>query len=392
MIEKQTETLPSSEISEPLQSGAENQDQPLELIYNPDNLGLISAQDTDEIEEQVHDLRSSGADQAVVDQYIRARLEELGVSETDVHGDVVAIRFKGVDGKEQVRAMKIDPEFFGDNIRDAVLHEAIAENEKVISADEPLDSDNRNGDRGTRILSALEDAKAAIEDSDKETDEVKPEEAKEGKDKDMANRQAEVYEAMVDHLRADMAAIRSNVESSAESFEVRQRSIVNAIGLAQVAVREISNGRIARTRLEELDNVLRVALDAVTIDATVANNVRLDAGSRRDSNHRELGPRSQKGEIDSKSMSLARKADSVFEELARLTSSEASLASAGRESIVALRRTVDEAMYSRHGYEEFASRLSKAVSQLDDATRRKIASQHGLRAAVKSFSEQLNNQ
>ena len=96
-------------------------EEPLQLTYDPAKLGTLTAEAMDKIEDEVWADRDAGRTPAQVQHAIYAKLERLGIDPSTAQGDVLVMRFTGVDGKSDIRPVVIGAHDFGTRVRNAEL-------------------------------------------------------------------------------------------------------------------------------------------------------------------------------------------------------------------------------------------------------------------------------
>lgn len=96
-------------------------EEPLQLTYDPAKLGTLTAEAMDKIEDEVWADRDAGRTPVQVQHAIYAKLEQLGIDPSTAQGDVLVMRFTGVDGKSDIRPVVIGAHDFGTRVRNAEL-------------------------------------------------------------------------------------------------------------------------------------------------------------------------------------------------------------------------------------------------------------------------------
>ena len=112
-------------------------DEPIQLTYDPAKLGTLTAEAMDKIEDGVWADRDAGRSPAEVQHAIYAKLEQLGIDPGTAQGDVLVMRFTGVDGRSDIRPVVIGAHDFGTRVRNAELTAVEAPvDEEVIDPEE----------------------------------------------------------------------------------------------------------------------------------------------------------------------------------------------------------------------------------------------------------------
>ena len=98
------------------------QDQPpLQLSYDPANIGTLTAEMMDKIEHEVFADEDAGKSPSDIQASVYDKLAHLGIDPATAQGDVLVVRFVGVDGKADIRPVVIAARDFGTRIRNAEL-------------------------------------------------------------------------------------------------------------------------------------------------------------------------------------------------------------------------------------------------------------------------------
>ena len=108
------------ETDETAQATPEVQARP-RFTYDPDQLPTMTAGKMKQIESAVWSAQDDGAEPSELQQIILEQLEDIGVDPETIVDGALVIRLKGVDGKQDIRAIDVSPNGFGTRIHDAEL-------------------------------------------------------------------------------------------------------------------------------------------------------------------------------------------------------------------------------------------------------------------------------
>ncbi len=98
------------------------QDQPpLQLSYDPANIGTLTAEMMDKIEREVFADEDAGKSPSDIQASVYDKLAHLGLDPATAQGDALVVRFVGIDGKADIRPVVISAQDFGTRIRNAEL-------------------------------------------------------------------------------------------------------------------------------------------------------------------------------------------------------------------------------------------------------------------------------
>lgn len=301
------------------------------FAYDPNTLKDISANDIDAIDDLVGAAYEQQLEPHDIQEMVDAELTKRGLDPAQAQDGVMVVRFIGVDGKTQVRAMRIDYGDFGTALRNAELLEAAAPEYHV---EEPVSE-------AEKVTSEEEDA----------------------------HEQETLMAELMDRLYANVTRLDLSSEIDAQLRKRIWGQVESLIPTIQGIMRQINDGMSPDpTALRQLEDT--IIGDVVRELSTLTGKTDTDRRSVRqledtfgEVRHESL--QTLDGTHADEFDAVLRRANDIHVELGSNRSKEDAATAAAKDTCAQLGRVIGEMAYSRHGHEEYAVRLREITTRLN---------------------------
>lgn len=327
--ERQTEDRVEATIEQPV------------FEYDADTLPTLTADQMDVIENDAWTQIDAGEAPEQVQAGLYEKLTDLGFDLSSVQHDQLVVRFTGVDGKEDIRAIKIDYRDFGTRVKAAELHAVVPRSEEVDGEQTPEESES--------------------DDAEQEA----------------------IVNSLREHLNQEVSRLDMNSE---DDRRLREKLWSDVSGVAE-RVRRLTrqiyeNGPIDRIALRQLeDSIMNDTVRPLVARGAKTEQDRVRVSRLEDSFaevHHEATRKLDSARSEAFQATIQR-ANMVRVELgANRTREDAATHRAG-SICVQIGRVVGEMSTSRYGYESFGSQLRQLSADLDQEIARHGTSEYQLR-------------
>lgn len=326
------EQIPAEHAEQPPEAAAGSEAETArQFAYDPNALKDISADDIDAIDDLVGAAYEQQLEPHEIQEMVDAELVKLGLDPSQAQDGVMVVRFIGVDGKTQVRAMRIDYGDFGTALRNAELLEAGSPEHH---AEEPV----------------AEAEKAASEEEDTQEQEA-------------------LTAELMDRLYANVTRLDLSSEIDAQIRKRIWGQVESLIPAVQGIVHQINDGmspdptmlrRLEDTIMGDVVRDLGMLTGKTDTDRRSVRQLEDTFGEARHESLQTLDG-THADEFDA----VLRRANDIRVELGSNRTREDAATAAAKDICAQLGRVIGEMAYSRHGHEEYAVRLREIMTRLN---------------------------
>lgn len=344
MSEQQLHDTPSVEAlpSEPhIEDDAEAQAAQSVFEYDADTLATLTADQMDVIENDAWTQIDAGQTPEQVQADLYQKLTDLGFDLSSVQHDQLVVRFAGVDGKEDIRAIKIDYRDFGTRVKAAELH-AVTPDHLEADDGEPARETESDDEAQQQMLNSLkEHLRDEVNRLDVSSDDAR-------------------------HLREkiwhDVAGVRDRVR-------MITRQIDEGALLSPQALRQFEDGIMNDTVRTLAGYADKTDQDRVLVSRLEDTFAEVHHGATRklDGSHADT------------LQATVQKANSIRVELGANRTQEDAAAHRAGTICARIGQVISEMSTSRYGYASFNSQLRQLSSELEAEIARHGASESQLR-------------
>jgi hypothetical protein len=309
--------------------------------YDADTLSTLTADQMDVLEHDAWTQIDAGQTPEQVQAELYQKLTDLGFDLSSAQHDQLVVRFTGVDGKEDVRAIKIDYQDFGTRVKAAELH-AVTPRSEVVEDEQPTEKNEQDDAEQEAIVSSLRE-----------------------------------------HLNQEVSRLDMNSEDDRRLREKLWSDVSDVAERVRRLTRQIyENGPIDRIALRQLeDRIMNDTVKPLVARGTKTEQDRVWVSRLEDSFaevHHEVTRKLDSAHTEAFQVTMQR-ANAVRTELgANRTREDAATHRAGG-ICAAIGRVIGEMSTSRYGYESSGSQLRQLSAELEQEIARHSSSESQLR-------------
>ena len=295
---------------------------PLQLSYDPANIGTLTAEMMDRIEREVFADEDAGKSPSDIQASVYDKLAHLGIDPATAQGDALVVRFVGIDGKADIRPVVISAQDFGTRIRNVEL-------------------------------TAVE-APATEEAADPEIERV----------------QERQLQELLDTQAATVQALANRFGEASQDYARRRAPLDDLISEGKRLALQLQRGEgIGPGAVNQLtENVTQEAyrLTRNESDSSLDERVQASrlAADLEDAGHSSVVRNS--GARGSEVSELFERAASAAEALVDNRRKNSQVSEDMSQAVALVGRILDELRYSRTGHEMFGAHLSQGINRLEE--------------------------